>query len=38
MAQADRQKGYSPKLAQITPKSINAALHYVDMTVRGGTA
>jgi hypothetical protein len=36
--QADRQKGYSPKLAKITPKSSNAVFHCDDLAVRTGTA
>ena len=33
----DRQKGYSPKSAKITPKYMNAVLHIGDVTVRVGT-
>jgi len=38
MAQADRQKGYSPKLAKITPKSMNSVFHRSDLAVPAGTA
>ena len=37
MAQADRRKGYSPKLSKITPKSVNAVFRCRDLAVRDGT-
>jgi len=38
MAQADRQKGYSPKLGKITPKSMNGVFHLEYLAVPAGTA
>lgn len=37
MAGTVRQKGYSPKVAKVTPKSMNGVLHCVDVAVRLGT-
>ena len=36
-AQTDRRKGYSPKSAKITPKSVNGVFRCRDLAVRIGT-
>lgn len=34
---SDRQKGYSPKLPKITPKSMNGVFHRADLALHIGT-